>query len=117
MRRRTGPRPALRRRNLDRDGAQPAPGAFEPHLFDHRNSRKQFIALSCGRRVESLPDLGDRLGQVGVIDEILALKIWRRRHALRFPSFLMELATIHARPKDFPALLHFLATDFSTTRP
>jgi len=52
----------------------------------------------------------------GLIDEILALKIWRRRHALRFPSFLMELATIHARPKDFPALLRFLATDFPTTR-
>ena len=52
----------------------------------------------------------------GLIDEILALKIWRRRHALRFPSFLMELATIHARPQDFRALLHFLATDFPTTR-
>jgi len=52
----------------------------------------------------------------GLIDEILALKIWRRRHALRFPSFLMELAAIHARPKDFRALLHFLATDFPTTR-
>ena len=52
----------------------------------------------------------------GFIDEILALKIWRRRHALRFPSFLMELATIHARPKDFRALLHFLATDFPATR-
>ncbi|HEV8417009.1 MAG TPA: nucleotidyltransferase domain-containing protein [Bryobacteraceae bacterium] len=52
----------------------------------------------------------------GLIDEILALKIWRRRHGLRFPSFLMELATIHARPRDFPALLHFLATDFPTTR-
>ena len=52
----------------------------------------------------------------GLIDEILALKIWRRRHALRFPSFLMELATIHARPKDFRALLHFLATDSPTTR-
>jgi hypothetical protein len=52
----------------------------------------------------------------GLIDEILALKIWRRRHALRFPSFLMELATIHARPRDFRALLHFLATDFPTTR-
>jgi hypothetical protein len=52
----------------------------------------------------------------GLIDEILALKIWRRRHALRFPSFLMELATIHARPNDFRALLHFLATDFPTTR-
>jgi hypothetical protein len=52
----------------------------------------------------------------GFIDEILALKIWRRRLALRFPSFLMELATIHARPKDFRALLHFLATGFPTTR-
>jgi hypothetical protein len=58
----------------------------------------------------------------GLIDEILALKIWRRRHALRFPSFLMELATIHAlRPgppitESFPALLRFLATDFLTTR-
>jgi hypothetical protein len=58
----------------------------------------------------------------GLIDEILALKIWRRRHALRFPSFLMELATIHAlkpgRPitESFPALLRFLATDFPTTR-
>jgi len=48
----------------------------------------------------------------GLIDEILALKIWRRRHALRFPSFLMELATIHAHPRDFRALLHFMATDF-----
>jgi len=52
----------------------------------------------------------------GLIDEILALKIWRRRHALRFPSFLMELATIHAHPRDFRALLHFMATDFPTTR-
>jgi predicted nucleotidyltransferase len=72
----------------------------------------------------------------GLIDEILALKIWRRRHALRFPSFLMELATIHALSRargdcqpisknlscpleiteSFPALLHFLATDFPTTR-
>lgn len=52
----------------------------------------------------------------GLIDEILALKIWQRRHAVRFPSFLMELATIHARPRDFRATLYFLATDFPTTR-
>jgi len=58
----------------------------------------------------------------GLIDEILALKIWRRRHALRFPSFLMELAVIHAlkpnRPieEQFTSLLRFLATDFPTTR-
>lgn len=58
----------------------------------------------------------------GLINEILALKIWRRRHALRFPSFLMELAVIHAlkpnRPieEQFTSLLRFLATDFPTTR-
>ncbi len=52
----------------------------------------------------------------GFIDEILALKIWRRRHALKFPSFLMELAVIHARPKTFRDVLHFLATDFPTAR-
>ena len=58
----------------------------------------------------------------GLINEILALKIWRRRHALRFPSFLMELAVIHAlrpnRPIDesFHSLLRFLATDFPTAR-
>ncbi len=28
----------------------------------------------------------------------------------------MELTTIHAHPRDFRALLHFLATDFPTTR-
>ena len=58
----------------------------------------------------------------GLIDEILALKIWRRRHTLRFPSFLMELAVIHAlkpnRPieEQFTSLLRFLATDFPTPR-
>ena len=58
----------------------------------------------------------------GLIDEILALKIWRRRHALRFPSFLMELAVIHALSaggpiaEQFTSLLRFLATDFPTTR-
>ena len=57
----------------------------------------------------------------GLINEILALKIWRRRHALRFPSFLMELAVIHAlkpnRPieESFTSLLRFLASDFPTT--
>src|SRR5665213_4004758 len=53
----------------------------------------------------------------GLINEILALKIWRRRHALRFPSFLMELAVIHALKPNRPisesltSLLHFLSTD------
>src|SRR5207253_4323098 len=58
----------------------------------------------------------------GLINEILALKIWRRRRALKFPSFLMELATIHALTPNpsisdsFMSLLDFLATDFPTTR-
>lgn len=58
----------------------------------------------------------------GLIDEILALKIWRRRHALHFPSFILELATIRAlKPsshiaESFLTLLHYLATDFPTAR-
>jgi hypothetical protein len=32
----------------------------------------------------------------GCVEDILALKIWRRRHALKFPSFLLELAAIRA---------------------
>ena len=58
----------------------------------------------------------------GLVNEILALKLWRRRNALRFPSFLMELATIHAlapnRPisESFLSLLRFLATGFRATR-
>lgn len=58
----------------------------------------------------------------GLIDEILALKIWRRRHALRFPSFLLELATIRAlspgRPvsENFLSLLEFLAAGFPSAR-
>ena len=52
----------------------------------------------------------------GLINEILALKIWRRRHALKFPSFLMELAAIRAEPRNFRDVLQFLATDFPTAR-
>jgi hypothetical protein len=52
----------------------------------------------------------------GFIDQILALKIWRRRHALKFPSFLMELAAIRAEPRNFRDVLHFLATGFPTAR-
>jgi len=58
----------------------------------------------------------------GLSDEILALKIWRRRHALRFPSFLLELAAIralapgHDISKNFLSLLEFLAADFPSVR-
>jgi hypothetical protein len=60
----------------------------------------------------------------GRLDEILALKIWRRRHGLRFPSFCLELAVIHAlssAPRlplaaSFLEVLRFLATDFPSAR-
>jgi hypothetical protein len=58
----------------------------------------------------------------GLLNEILALKIWCRRHSLRFPSFALELAVIHALTpaaplsQSFLSLLHFLATDFPATR-
>ena len=58
----------------------------------------------------------------GLLNEILALKIWCRRHSLRFPSFALELAVIHALTpavslsQSFLSLLRFLATDFPTTR-
>ena len=113
--------------------------AMQTSLADHLHGHVRNVAVRImheGRFIDLVPARGNTLWQArfntwlktdiaeqiryvrdsGFIDEILALKIWRRRHALRFPSFLMELATIHARPKDFRALLHFLATDFPTTR-
>lgn len=113
--------------------------AMQTSLADHLHGHVRNVAVRImheGRFIDLVPARGNVLWQArfntwlktdiykqiqyvrnsGFIDEILALKIWRRRHALRFPSFLMELATIHARPKDFRALLHFLATDFPTTR-
>jgi hypothetical protein len=113
--------------------------AMQTSLADHVHGHVRNVSVRIlfeGRFIDLVPARGNVLWQArfntwlktdiaeqiryvrssGFIDEILALKIWRRRHALRFPSFLMELATIHARPKDFPALLHFLATDFPTTR-
>jgi hypothetical protein len=58
----------------------------------------------------------------GLINEILALKIWSRRNSLRFPSFVLELAVIHVLAPHQPLsesffnLLHFLAADFPTVR-
>jgi hypothetical protein len=55
------------------------------------------------------------------LNEIRALKIWRRRNALRFPSFLLELAAIQASrspqiSQSFLASLDYLATTFPTAR-
>ena len=62
--------------------------------------------------------------QSGFLDHILALKIWRRRHALHFPSFYLELAVIHALSRSpqalspsarFLHLLDFLSSQFPAT--
>ena len=119
--------------------------AIQTSLADHFHGHVRNVAVRItykGLTVDLVPARGNILWQArfnaslktdidkqiryvrnsGLIDEILALKIWRRRHALRFPSFLMELATIHAlkpgRPieKQFTSLLRFLASDFPTTR-
>ena len=58
------------------------------------------------------------------LNEILALKIWRRRHALRFPSFYLELSVIHALNHQITKslnhqierVLDFLSSDFPRTR-
>ena len=59
-----------------------------------------------------------------LLDEIAALKIWRRRHALRFPSFYLELAVLRALSTSPPLslaasflhLLRFLAGVFPDAR-
>jgi predicted nucleotidyltransferase len=93
--------------------------AMQTSLADHLHGHVRNVAVRImheGRFIDLVPARGNTLWQArfntwlktdiaeqiryvrdsGFIDEILALKIWRRRHALRFPSFLMELATIHA---------------------
>jgi hypothetical protein len=58
----------------------------------------------------------------GLINEIQALKIWRKRNTLRFPSFLLELTVIRALKPNQPIsqsflnLLEYLATTFPTAR-
>ena len=55
-------------------------------------------------------------------NEIIALKLWTRRHTLKFPSFLQELVTIRAitpnRPiaESFLRLLEFIASSFPNVR-
>src|SRR6185437_15847001 len=52
----------------------------------------------------------------GLLNEILALKIWRRNRALRFPSFLLELSVLralspgHQLPHQILGVLEFLAS-------
>lgn len=59
------------------------------------------------------------------LNEIRALKIWRRLHNLDFPSFYLELAVIHALrgrhierqlARNLAETLRFLAHDLSNTR-
>jgi len=70
-------------------------------------------------------DIAEQIRHVrsaGVLTETLGLKIWRRRHVLRFPSFLLELCTVRAVKETKPIseslleLLEFLSTDFLTCR-
>ena len=70
-------------------------------------------------------DIAEQIQHVresGLTNEILALKIWTRQHALRFPSFTLELAVIQAlKPNpqisnQFLSILEYLKTDFLNTR-
>lgn len=81
-------------------------------------------------------DIAEQIRHVrasGVVNEVLALKIWQRRRKLRWPGFLLELAAIRGtrRPSErkgrlampgyglsnsFLRLLRFLATDFPEAR-
>jgi hypothetical protein len=70
-------------------------------------------------------DISEQIRHVrssGLINEILALKIWTRQHALRLPSFALELAVIqalqpkHHIAKSFLTLLEYLAKDFPKSR-
>jgi len=56
----------------------------------------------------------------GLLNEIRLLKIWRRRNALKFPSFALELAVIKSLSpaesisSSFLKLLEYLSTHFPT---
>jgi hypothetical protein len=72
-------------------------------------------------------DVGEQIRRIrssGRREEILALKVWRRRHALRFPSFCLELAVLRAlagwpgrsMAASFLEVLRFLAGGFAGAR-
>ncbi len=60
------------------------------------------------------------VAESGRLEEIRALKIWRKLHSLNFPSFYLEMSAIYAlyrkpfgQPADnFWALLQYLSTDW-----
>jgi hypothetical protein len=58
----------------------------------------------------------------GLLNEIRLLKLWRRRNALKFPSFALELLVIKALSPapsisdSFLKLLTYLSTEFPTAR-
>jgi hypothetical protein len=76
-------------------------------------------------------DIAEQIRHVeaaGLTTETLALKLWRRRRVLRFPSFLLELSVIRALSRSqggegdgrisesLPKLLQFLANSFPSAR-
>jgi predicted nucleotidyltransferase len=70
-------------------------------------------------------DIAEQIQHVresGLTNEILALKIWTRQHALRFPSFTLELAVIQAlKPSpqisnQFLSILRYLSEQFPKAR-
>jgi predicted nucleotidyltransferase len=72
----------------------------------------------------NVAEQGRFVQQSGAADTILAAKIWRRRQALRFPSYCLELAAIRALARGdadglserFLAVLRFLRDEFPAAR-
>ncbi len=72
----------------------------------------------------NVAEQGRFVRQSGAADAIIAAKIWRRRQALRFPSYCLELAVIRALARAdaggpserFLAVLRFLRDEFPTAR-
>jgi hypothetical protein len=113
------PRNVSLRIRLDDTNLDLVPARRHPHSSDHtlwQLRRSTWLRTNIQEQIRFVR-------RSGFLDQILALKIWRRRHALRFPSFYLELAVIHALSHSDPLspsaaflhLLHFLSSDFPST--
>lgn len=95
--------------NLDRveqEGGSPAHNGQHQHtLYDHRRGRT--IETNLNRHIDYVRASGRR-------DEIRALKIWRERNQLDWPSFYLELAVIQALEEAKAPASGALATNLST---